>query len=191
MNRSISEVEQLSQKNWSLREGNKDYVLLRLRSGLPPGYSVIKMITDIKFFKTGATYRASGFGHSENNTNDHLLRTVDLFLSRSNSNESSSYMPISDKLGVEDKKFFLEFEGSRAARISNGDSGGALFFEGIGSDGKPLAFLAAIITGVKTYSVNTNCTNKASICGVADYGLRVDAFHDDVIRTATNIINAL
>ena len=64
------------------------------------------------------------------------LRVLDLTLSRSRSDQSSEkFSAISNILGEEDKKLFLEFNATGAATILEGDSGGPIYYEIINDDG--------------------------------------------------------
>ena len=171
-------ADELTRKGWSLDQGNKDYVFIRIKNGLPSGFSKIAMMNDYEFFKNNKNYRFAGFGRSENGVDDSLMRTLDLTLSRYNSNQASDkFSPIPNILGVEDRNYFLEFYGDARASISLGDSGGAVYFEGTDEQGAPMAFLAGIITGYQSYGQL-----------VADYCLRVDAFYNDAIATSRRII---
>jgi len=114
------------------------------------------------------------------------LRVLDLTLSRSRSDQSSEkFSAISNILGEEDKKLFLEFNATGAATILEGDSGGPIYYEIINDDGTVNPALAGIITGFQRWC-HLPIENEAS-CTIADCGLRVEAFHDDAFATQKRI----
>ncbi len=190
LNRSSIEVDQMATKDWSLKAGNKDYILIRLREPLPAGFQQMWLMNDLTFFKIGDPYRAAGFGLTEGKNGEYQyeLRTLDLTLSRASTSQSNAkYSPISEKLGVEDHNFFLEFDASAAHSVLPGDSGGPLYYEFIESSGKVNVYLAGLITAHQYFGNPLDCQSRLPSCWAANYGLRIDALRIDVLETAKRI----
>ncbi len=170
-------TDEMAVPGWKLQAGHKDYVFIFIKSGVPRGFTGMKMMNDMNFFKKDAHYKAAGFGMSGVNTDDSQLRVLDTTISRWNINQiSEKYSPLPDGIGVEDKKYFLELNAHSNSTVYKEDSGGAVYFEGKDEKGEPDLFLAGIISAHRGFPT-----------GMANYSLRVDAFYQDAIEVAKKI----
>lgn len=185
LNKSAAE---LSDPAYLMNPNNMDYVFIRIPSGIPQGFSKIGLIGNKNDINVGDKIKLAGYGQTNNQVWDYKLRTLNLNVSATDVN-AAVLTPVPN-LNANARTYFLEMATTGSQRASHGDSGGPLYYE-IHENGKTQLALAGIHTNHKAYnSTTSNCRQQESeLCKVADYGLRVDAFFEDSLKTARLLAN--
>jgi hypothetical protein len=130
----------------------------------------MELINDKKFIKNGDKIKVAGYGLTSNDVNDFTLRTLDMDVSSTDSNQSR--MPVSKILNSSARNYFLESITNGSHRPSSGDSGGPVYYE-FREDGQVKFELAAIHTNAQYFNPNSSCrVEDSESCQLADYGLQ-------------------